>query len=701
MIKLLLKHGANPDIKDANGDAPIHEAILNGSKEIVETLLDCGANIEAMSGSYRRTPLLLAIGISSRSGSMAIIKLLVQRGADLNCIDGDDRSALDLAAKFANEEVVNFLLDVGCPLDDVVAQARREHTHKMGGRGWWQGFNYDSLLQTAALKGYTRLLVALAPIADLQNTQPDGNGQILHRTALKGRSESLEIILAFGADPNIRTTKGYLTPLHSAVLSFDEATVQILLDYGADINACNEHGKTPISYLINQETPPGERWPSSQPLEEMPGKKGPPITPERAKRILSIVQQLIRNGADLSIKDYDEKTALYYAKLEEITMVVDILSDNQMIEQLRSQAPSSKNRAGPITKTPIAKYQNHPRSPPSSPSGLRDNLNPDVITPKSKEKSRTRSYSPGRLLSLPRKGTADAWFSDYQKFTEPLQAHTPDTDNYERVRVAIIDSGVIPEHPHSYAVKDYQDFVDDDHDTRKDNTQHGSTGLHLVATIAPEVDVYIARVFRSEAADSTTPEAITKAIKHAMDVWRVDVITLACGFEENHENMQQVIQRASDSGILIFAAASNEGNRRGIMFPARLQGRVMCMFACDGNSKISTVDFNPSPSRYQRNFAFPGKDVQAMLGAARVHGTSIATFIGAAVAAEIIDFSRQDGIEDGIGDLELLRTVSGMSRVFEQMSVEDSDYHCVIPLKAMRSTILLLSSKSPIFTFKK
>ena len=56
--------------------------------------------------------------------------------------------------------------------------------------------------------------------------------------------------MAAGADPNARTTQG-ATPLHSAARSSSNAaTLDVLLDLGADPRAADNRGRLPIDYTV-------------------------------------------------------------------------------------------------------------------------------------------------------------------------------------------------------------------------------------------------------------------------------------------------------------------------------------------------------------------------------------------------------------------------------------------------------------------
>ena len=103
---------------------PIHWAIFHDKPEIVELLLDHGADIERMDQDRQSTPLAYAIVY----GRKDIIRLLVARGADLES-EGRSGNMLDIAMKGAAggyeqwgdelasreefAEIVQLLQDVG------------------------------------------------------------------------------------------------------------------------------------------------------------------------------------------------------------------------------------------------------------------------------------------------------------------------------------------------------------------------------------------------------------------------------------------------------------------------------------------------------------------------------------------------------------------------------------------------------------
>lgn len=179
-------------------------------------------------------------------------------------------------------------------------------------------------------------------------------------------------------------------------------------------------------------------------------------------------------------------------------------------------------------------------------------------------------------------------------------------------------------------------------------------------------------------------------MKYAREKWNVDIITLASGFTHRHNKMDEEILQAKSAGILIFAAASNRGNfnDRTISYPAREVNLVICMFATDVNIKAITSPINPSPNpKSFYNFAIFGIDVVPRPCAKPESGTSISTFIAAAVAGLIVDFSRHEDVK--VISRENLKKVEGMQAVFLKMAQGGVEgYHCVAPWRIRRHDLV-------------
>ena len=160
-------------------------------------------------------------------------------------------------------------------------------------------------------------------------------------------------------------------------------------------------------------------------------------------------------------------------------------------------------------------------------------------------------------------------------------------------------------------------------------------------------------------------------------MWKVKVISLSIGFVRKELNdltqqaMIHALQYARQQEVVVFAAASNSGNRDFLAFPACKPDYVIGINSTDGNGGRSR--FNPQIQDRHENLSILGEYIkstwlQADLGKEgtfkinnsvwqRHQGTSQATAIAACVAVLILQFGRQYGIDKRLEKFEGVRSV--------------------------------------------
>jgi ankyrin repeat protein len=181
---------------------PLAIAVSKGTDKIVQLLLDAGAEIEGPTSpaAGAEHPLHLA---ATRTSDASTARLLVSRGAKLEARDKAGRTPLITAVLADNVEVAEVLVAAGADIEAV-----------------------DSGLGASPLSW----------------------------AAGSGRLRAAQFLLSKGAQVNRGTGPYGDTPLHCAVMNKgpDINMIKYLVASGADVNASNNKGLTPMKRAINK-----------------------------------------------------------------------------------------------------------------------------------------------------------------------------------------------------------------------------------------------------------------------------------------------------------------------------------------------------------------------------------------------------------------------------------------------------------------
>ncbi|KAK9268938.1 hypothetical protein L1049_000704 [Liquidambar formosana] len=107
---LLIRYGAEPNSRDFNGNVPLWEAILGGHEPVIKLLVQNGAKI--YSGDVGR----FACTAAERK-NLNLLREIFRYGGDITCPKSNGTTALLVAVRKGNTEMVKFLLDQGADID--------------------------------------------------------------------------------------------------------------------------------------------------------------------------------------------------------------------------------------------------------------------------------------------------------------------------------------------------------------------------------------------------------------------------------------------------------------------------------------------------------------------------------------------------------------------------------------------------------
>eukprot|EP00966_Prymnesium_polylepis_P018759 432023-Prymnesium_polylepis.1 len=207
---------------DENDLMPIHLAAYHGHVAATAALVKGGAPLDARCGHASMT----AMHWSTGQGHQDVLQLMLDAGANVDALDGGGRTSLHYAASRGNLDALSALVKAGGSLD---ALSDRNVT----------------ALQMAAERGFAEAVRFLAASgASLEAQADERRLAALHAAAAMGHDETVRTLLAAGAALEVLDAQ-QRTPLHHAAARGRGAVLETLVAAGAALEAKDEAGNTP------------------------------------------------------------------------------------------------------------------------------------------------------------------------------------------------------------------------------------------------------------------------------------------------------------------------------------------------------------------------------------------------------------------------------------------------------------------------
>ncbi|MBY0402265.1 MAG: ankyrin repeat domain-containing protein, partial [Cyanobacteria bacterium] len=196
LLKVLLEHGADPNLRNNYGGTALLTAVQRNSLELTMMLLEKGANPN-ISTAYGQSCLSAAVNNQHQE----MVELLLKNGADINLRPTAGHTPLFSAVWKKHLAMAEYLIAKGATVDGI--SGREDYTP----------------LWAASNMGHIPLM---------------------------------KLLLEKGANPNYAQSQG-VTPLMAAAESGSTKAVSLLLSRGADINAKTNTKQTPLSYATRRD----------------------------------------------------------------------------------------------------------------------------------------------------------------------------------------------------------------------------------------------------------------------------------------------------------------------------------------------------------------------------------------------------------------------------------------------------------------
>ena len=236
-----------------DGRSALFSAVRNKHADVVEVLIDAGADIERK-GNDGRSPLLVA-----SSANLQIVKMLVKAGAGVRATSNEGNTCLFFATYRGHTETMRYL--VGLPQVDVNHKNNKSLTALHCAANNNHAAVVEVLIDAGAdieakddatgssvlhlSRGLDVVKLLVKAGAEVRVTDDNGSTCLAGASA-RGEAETVRYLVGLPeVDMNHSSNKGY-TSLHRAVLRKHSDVVKVLIDAGADVEAKTDNGCAPL-----------------------------------------------------------------------------------------------------------------------------------------------------------------------------------------------------------------------------------------------------------------------------------------------------------------------------------------------------------------------------------------------------------------------------------------------------------------------
>ena len=308
VVKLFVTAGWSVETAATNGSTVLHYAAWKGHLSVVQYLVGQGANVlatnnvgwtprdDARSAGHTAVVTYLesearaeldsrgiaytanAFVDSASAGNLAVVKLFVQAGMDIDATDSNSVTALLVASVWDHLAVVQYLVEQGADV------------------------NFRNTNGTTAL----------------------------HEAAALGHLEVVKYLVGQGADITATDNNDVWTPLHSAAYSGRLEVVKYLVEQGADITATDINGRTARSWTASQAIYDYLESAARAELERLGfSYTGAAFRAEARAGNLAGVRLFVESGMSVEIREHDTlfhwrplHLAAYYGHLDVVIHLV-------------------------------------------------------------------------------------------------------------------------------------------------------------------------------------------------------------------------------------------------------------------------------------------------------------------------------------------------------------------------------------------
>jgi ankyrin repeat protein len=251
-LEYLLMHGAPTSGKEPDGMCPLMIASQNGFTGKVRMLLN--HSLDELNKKNKDS--LSSLHLVCMNNQLAVARLLIEHGADINIESQNKDSPLILACKNNNKEIVELLIEHGANIN---SRNKKGDTALIS---LIKDSDNEYISKSKRLEKLELAKFLIEKEADLNLADEDNDTALIslaystNRTGFAQKKEEIKILIMLierNADLNVQNKIGVTALMLLCMVEWEEinSVIKMMLKNGANVDLQNHYGNTALMIAFN------------------------------------------------------------------------------------------------------------------------------------------------------------------------------------------------------------------------------------------------------------------------------------------------------------------------------------------------------------------------------------------------------------------------------------------------------------------